>query len=340
MIEVHYIERDGQRLAVIPAETWDCIAEYSERLLAKCAPDAAACKASESTLLKVAAAAGHSRIRTWRKSRGLLIRELAQKANISKSYLQLIENGDRPATAAVVQRLADALGLPPSALVDLARPASPGMPTTEYSQHNGVRFALIPEDTWDATQSLLAGAFDPLDATLATRAAHFPLRVRLALATGDTMLRAWRVYRQVTERRLAQIAGISASYLRMMELGERAGSVQAWNRISAALEVEKDLLMAYPQASRKPLATAPASPTQASPHKSSRRAVKQRANREGISMVKAWRLELGLTQSSAAARMGITPNAFGELERRSNHRVSTLHRAAHAFGISIQDLLP
>jgi len=98
--------------------------------------------------------------------------------------------------------------------------------------------------------------------------------------------------------------------------------------------------MAYPKASRKPLAIAPASPNQASPHNSSRHAVKQRANREGMSMVKAWRLELGLTQSSAAARMGITPNAFGELERRSNHRVSTLHRAAHAFGISIQDLLP
>jgi len=118
MFNVQYIERDGQRFAVIPAETWDLIKDCSERLLAKYTPDPTCCDLTEPPILKAAKAAGYSRIRIWRRSRGLLIRELAEKASISKSYLQLIENGNRRATADVVRRLASALNLPPSALLD------------------------------------------------------------------------------------------------------------------------------------------------------------------------------------------------------------------------------
>jgi len=52
------------------------------------------------------------RLRTLRKSRGMSLRDLATRADVSTSYLSDLERGTRGApTAPVLERLADALGV-------------------------------------------------------------------------------------------------------------------------------------------------------------------------------------------------------------------------------------
>ncbi len=61
------------------------------------------------------------RIRRLREERGLTQRALAQAMGISPSYVNQLESNQRPVTAAVLLKLADALG------VDLAEfSAGPG----------------------------------------------------------------------------------------------------------------------------------------------------------------------------------------------------------------------
>ncbi|HEY8342502.1 MAG TPA: XRE family transcriptional regulator [Calditerricola sp.] len=58
------------------------------------------------------------RIREERQKRGLTLRQLAQKANISFGYLYHIEHGRNIPSVAVLRRIADALGVPVSEFIE------------------------------------------------------------------------------------------------------------------------------------------------------------------------------------------------------------------------------
>lgn len=61
---------------------------------------------------------------------------------------------------------------------------------------------------------------------------------------------------------------------------------------------------------------------------------------KGKSLVRAWRLHLGLTQKDVADKMGITQASFSQME--NNHdklRPSTLKRIADAMGIEWEQLV-
>ncbi|MXZ63280.1 MAG: helix-turn-helix transcriptional regulator [Chloroflexi bacterium] len=53
---------------------------------------------------------GTSPVRAFRDHRGLTLRDLAERADISLSYLSEIEHGRKPGSVAVLTRVADALG--------------------------------------------------------------------------------------------------------------------------------------------------------------------------------------------------------------------------------------
>jgi transcriptional regulator with XRE-family HTH domain len=52
---------------------------------------------------------------------------------------------------------------------------------------------------------------------------------------GENALRVWREHRGLTVKQLADLAGISASFVSQMESGRREGSVETMRRIAAAL---------------------------------------------------------------------------------------------------------
>ncbi|MYE31124.1 MAG: helix-turn-helix transcriptional regulator [Chloroflexi bacterium] len=60
---------------------------------------------------------GTSPVRAFRDHRGLTLRDLAERADISPSYLSEIEHGRKPGAVAVLTRVADALGTSIDALV-------------------------------------------------------------------------------------------------------------------------------------------------------------------------------------------------------------------------------
>lgn len=61
---------------------------------------------------------GENPVRVWREERGLSQGELAAKAGIVTSYLNMIENGKRAGTAAKLKRIATVLGVDLDELVD------------------------------------------------------------------------------------------------------------------------------------------------------------------------------------------------------------------------------
>lgn len=57
-----------------------------------------------------------------------------------------------------------------------------------------------------------------------------------------------------------------------------------------------------------------------------------------ISMAKAWREYLGLSQDEVAGRMGITQSAVSQIEEAKRPRKKTLEKYAAALGISYEQL--
>jgi DNA-binding XRE family transcriptional regulator len=60
--------------------------------------------------------------------------------------------------------------------------------------------------------------------------------------------------------------------------------------------------------------------------------------KEEMSLVRAWREYLGLTQEEVAARMGITQAALAQIEAAKRPRKATLEKLAQALGVSVEQL--
>lgn len=61
-----------------------------------------------------------------------------------------------------------------------------------------------------------------------------------ALLEGGNSVKVWREYRGLTQKALAEAAGISVPYLSQLESGKRAGSLEVLSSIAAALGVTID----------------------------------------------------------------------------------------------------
>jgi DNA-binding XRE family transcriptional regulator len=58
----------------------------------------------------------------------------------------------------------------------------------------------------------------------------------------------------------------------------------------------------------------------------------------GVSMARAWREYLGLTQQEVAERMGITQAAISQTEAQERPRAATLRKLADALGLAPEQL--
>lgn len=84
--------------------------------------DIAAARAAETSAriphdLATAIMRGANPVRAWRQHRGLTLRELAERAGVSRSYLSEIERGVKPGSAEALHRLAGVLGTSMEALL-------------------------------------------------------------------------------------------------------------------------------------------------------------------------------------------------------------------------------
>ena len=65
----------------------------------------------------------------------------------------------------------------------------------------------------------------------------FAAEVVNRLLAGENSIRVYRTYRDLTQKQLAEAAGIDPVYLSQMETGRRAGSLKTLAAIAAALDI-------------------------------------------------------------------------------------------------------
>ncbi len=77
----------------------------------------------------------------------------------------------------------------------------------------------------------------------AARANHLPVDLVTRLMAGEHPARIWRERRGLSVQALADASGVARSYLMEIEAGKKPGSVAAYRRLAAALEVSVDELL-------------------------------------------------------------------------------------------------
>jgi len=64
-----------------------------------------------------------------------------------------------------------------------------------------------------------------------------PAKVVYSILDGENPIRVWREFRRLTQRQLADMAGISTPYLSQLESGKRAGTTEVLTSITSALNL-------------------------------------------------------------------------------------------------------
>lgn len=86
-------------------------------------------------------------------------------------------------------------------------------------------------------------AFDSAMAAVESGEETIPLKAVDSLLAGESPIRVWREYRNLTQAQLAEQAGVKQSYIAMLEAGERQGSVDVLVKIARVLKVDVDDLL-------------------------------------------------------------------------------------------------
>lgn len=111
-------------------------------------------------------------------------------------------------------------------LDEAGKPAYAVIPWREYER-------LMP----DAAEAALSDEA-LYDEAKAEGGEFFPAEVVDRLLAGESPIRVYRTYRGMTQKHLAEAAGINPVYLSQIETGKRAGSVGVLTAIATALGVE------------------------------------------------------------------------------------------------------
>lgn len=77
----------------------------------------------------------------------------------------------------------------------------------------------------------------------AAKAGYYTGAEAAALLDGASPVKIWRTKRGLTQRALAEMAGVGASYLAEIEAGRKPGSVEAIRRLARALDMPMEHLV-------------------------------------------------------------------------------------------------
>jgi len=106
---------NGDRMAVIPVEEYERLVKAAEETTDVRAYDEAKRRlaSSQDELLPAIMVNrildGENALRVWREYRGLTLKELADKAQVSAPFVSQIEKGQREGSVETMRKLADAL---------------------------------------------------------------------------------------------------------------------------------------------------------------------------------------------------------------------------------------
>ncbi len=212
-------------------------------------------------------------IRRLREEKGLTQRELAERAGLSPSYVNEIENGRKRPSLRVLNRLAGGLGVPAGVLMgplgiaaaamaegggdDSSESVTPAVGAASTvaelgvgdrlrlaRQGKGLTLAQLADKTGLSISYLSdveRGVELPAVETLAALATSLEVRVsdlvRREAATLGEKIRRLRNNLAMSRAELARSAGFSLSFIGQVEEGKARASLDSLERLSAALGV-------------------------------------------------------------------------------------------------------
>lgn len=186
------------------------------------------------------------KIRLAREERGLSLTNLAERAGVSISYLSEVEHGRKSPSLQIVQRLANALHLDPSALLvdNITRVSiTPGQRVRVLRTENGLTLSQLAEKVGIGASYLSEierGRVNPAPVTLGKIAEA--LNVSIAgilgpLAGLGSRLRRAREDLGYSQADLANKAGVSPGLVGQIERDEVQPSLMTLDNLAAALGV-------------------------------------------------------------------------------------------------------
>ena len=116
-------------------------------------------------------------------------------------------------------------------------------------EKNGApEWAVVPFEVYQqlvADSEMLEDIRDYDEAKLAIEQGEelIPAELTYAILDGESPVKVWREYRRLTQKQLADAAGISKPYLSQIESGKRTGSAEVLGAIAAALNLTLDDIM-------------------------------------------------------------------------------------------------
>ncbi|HKQ27519.1 MAG TPA: helix-turn-helix transcriptional regulator [Burkholderiales bacterium] len=125
--------------------------------------------------------------------------------------------------------------------------------TAQIVEIAGQRIAMLPAEEFER---LLELAEDQADADAADAAdrrrdegeEYVPLEIVDRLLAGESPLKVWRQYRDLTQEDLARIIGKTVATVSRIESGKMGGTRSDWRRLADALNVSVDDILPVEQA--------------------------------------------------------------------------------------------
>ena len=107
-------------------------------------------------------------------------------------------------------------------------------------------YAVVPYSEFERLRQLAEDMEDirAFDSAMADDAETVPHEIVARLVAGESPLRVWREYRDLTQATLAEQARLDKSYLSQIESGRKRGSVEVLKRLADALAVDLDDIVA------------------------------------------------------------------------------------------------
>jgi len=134
------------------------------------------------------------------------------------------------------------------------------MSQVQFIEHDGHReFAVIPIDLWERVKHFVDNLDDELlfdQAKIQDDGFRVPAAVLDAELAGDHPVRAWRAYRRMTQKTLADITQLSVPYISQIENRQRTGTTDVMLKIATALDVPLDMLLESENSSDEPVSFA------------------------------------------------------------------------------------
>lgn len=116
----------------------------------------------------------------------------------------------------------------------------------QYIEHNGHKqFAVIPVDFFQELleKSEMLQDIKDFDIALNSSEEKFPIELFEKTALGESKLKVWREYRQLTQVDLSKIAKVAQATITQIETGKRTGTVKMLKKLADALNIDIDFLV-------------------------------------------------------------------------------------------------